>query len=128
MAAFSARGKGWRAEATKNILIPLCEGIIAYETGDYGKATNLLWPLRHEIASIGGSHAQRDLFPQIMCDAAVRGNMLCVARSLLSERVLSRGTRRGNWQSYSEVLALLGESEHAAAARKHGEMAPEAGA
>ena len=83
MAAFSAQGEGWRAEATRDILIPLCEGMIAYEAGDYDKATELLWPMRNEISTIGGSHAQRDLFAQIMCDAAVHSSKLAVARSLL---------------------------------------------
>ena len=89
MTAFSAAGQGWRAEATRDILIPLCQGMIAYEGGDYDKATELFWPMRHEIVNIGGSHAQRDLFAQIICDAALRGSKLPVARSLLSERVLS---------------------------------------
>jgi tetratricopeptide (TPR) repeat protein len=128
MAAFSAQGEGWRAQATKNVLIPLCEGMIAYEAGNYDKACDLLWSMRNELASVGGSHVQRDLFSQIICDAAVRANRLSVARSLLSERVLSRGTRKRNWQSYSEVLTSLGETERAEAARKHGEIAPEAGA
>ena len=82
----------------------------------------------NEISTIGGSHAQRDLFAQITCDAAVHSSRLAVARSLLSERVLSRGTRKRNWQDYSKVLAALGETENAEAARKHAELAPEAGA
>ena len=128
MAAFAAQGHGWRAEATRDVLIPLCEGMIAYEAGDCDKATDLLWPKRHDIVNIGGSHAQRDLFAQIMCDAAAHSSRRYVARSLLSERVLSRKTRKRNWQVYSEVLAELGEDERAAAARKQGEMAHEAGA
>jgi hypothetical protein len=78
--------------------------------------------------SVGGSHAQRDLFAQIMCDAAVNSNKPSIARSLLSERVLSRGTRKRNWQSYADVLAVLGETGHASAARQQAENAPEAGA
>ena len=128
MAAFSAQGEGWRAEATREIVIPLCEGMIAYEAGNYDKATELFWPLRNEISTIGGSHAQRDLFAQIMCDAAVHSSKLAVARSLLSERVLSRGTKKRNWQEYAKVLAALGEAERAEAARKQAEFAPEAGA
>ena len=128
MAAFSAQGEGWRAEATRDILIPLCQGMIAYEAGDYDKATELLWPMRNEISTIGGSHAQRDLFAQILCDAAVHSSKLSVARGLLSERVLSRGTRKKNWQEYAKVLDALGETGHADAARKQGDIAPEAGA
>ena len=32
---FAYRDEGWRAEVTGNVLIPLCEGIIAYERGHY---------------------------------------------------------------------------------------------
>jgi predicted Zn-dependent protease len=87
-----------------------------------------MWPLRHEIVSIGGSHAQRDLFAQIMCDAAVHSSRRALARSLLSERVRSRPTKKRNWQTYAQMLAALGESERAAEARKRGEAAVEAGA
>jgi tetratricopeptide (TPR) repeat protein len=128
MIAFAEQSSGWRAEATRTVVVPMCEAMIAYEAGDHDKATELLWPIRHDIATIGGSHAQRDLFAQIMCDAAAKGSKLSVARSLLSERVLSRGTRKRNWQTYAAVLAALGETEHAAAARNHAATAPEAGA
>ena len=128
MAAFAAQGRGWRAEATRDILIPLCRGIIAYEAGDYDQATDLMWPRRHDIATIGGSRAQRDLFAQIMCDAAVKSSRRYVARSLLSERVLARKTKKRNWQVYAELLNELGETERAQAARRQGEIAPEAGA
>jgi tetratricopeptide (TPR) repeat protein len=128
MATFAEQGRGWRVEATRDVLIPLCEGMIAYEGGDYDKATDLLWPRRHDIVKIGGSNAQRDLFAQIICDAAVHSSQRHVARSLLSERVLSRRTRKRNWQLYSELLAELGETERAAAAQRQGEMAQETGA
>jgi hypothetical protein len=51
-----------------------------------------------------------------------------VARSLLSERVLTRSTKKKNWQEYSNVLAALGEAERAEAARKQAEIVHEAGA
>jgi tetratricopeptide (TPR) repeat protein len=128
MTGFSAQEQGWRAEATRDVLIPLCEGMIAYEAGDYDKATELLWPLRNEISIIGGSHAQRDLFAQIIADAAVHSSKLPVARSIMSERVISRGTRRKNWENYATVLAALGETKGAEEARKRAALAPEAGA
>jgi hypothetical protein len=127
MVAFSSQGSGWRAEATRDILVPLCEGMIAYEAGDYDQATELFWPKRHEIVNIGGSHAQRDLFAQIMCDAAIRSSNLSVARSLLSERVMSRGTRKKNWEDYAGVLDALGEPKAAAEARRNAALAHEAG-
>jgi tetratricopeptide (TPR) repeat protein len=128
MAEFAGQGQGWRAQVTRNILIPLCEGMIAYEQGNYERAGDMLWAVRNEIVSIGGSHAQRDLFAQIICDAAVRAQDLPLARSLLSERVLSRGSRRGNWKAYADVLMALGEGDRAEAACWHAETAPEFGA
>lgn len=128
MIDFAAQNQGWRAEATKNVLIPLCEGMVAYEEGSYGKACDMLWTVRNEIAVIGGSHAQRDLFAQIICDAALKAQNLPVARSLLSERVLSRPTKSGNWQSYAAVLNALGQTGRSAEARKRAEAATELGA
>lgn len=128
MAEFAGQGQDWRAQVTRNILIPLCEGMIAYEEGNYDRASEMLWGIRNEIVSIGGSHAQRDLFAQIVCGAAVRARNLPVARSLLSERVLSRGTHKGNWLAYADVLTELGQSKRAEAARQRAETAPEWGA
>ena len=114
-------------EVTKSTLIPLCEGIIAYESGEYGAACDLMWPMRNELALIGGSHAQRDLFAQILGDTALRGSKLAIARSLLAERVARRPTSRGSWLKYAAVLDELGEDELAKHARQHGKAASEAG-
>lgn len=128
MRSFSAQGQGWRVEATRDVLIPLCEGMIAYQAGDFDKATELFWPLRNEISTIGGSHAQRDLFAQIMCDAATQSSKRSIARSLLSERVMSRPTKRKNWEDYAGVLAALGDTNGADEARRKAAAAQEAGA
>lgn len=107
LAAFSREGAGWTAEATRSTLIPLCEAIIAYEAGDHARACDLLWPMRNELSPIGGSLAQRDLFAQILIDAAVRSGRLDLARNLLSERVAKFPTARRNWTQYARVLADL---------------------
>jgi len=128
MAEFAGQEQGWRAQVTRAVLIPLCEGMIAYEEGNYAHASDLLWATRNETVSIGGSRAQRDLFAQILCDAAIRAHNLPVARSVLSERVRSRSTRKGNWLAYADVLTELGESKRAEAARQSAAAAPEWGA
>lgn len=127
MATFSSQSRGWTADVTASTLIPLCEGIIAYEAGDYAEACDMLWPMRNDLALIGGSHAQRDLFAQILNDTARRGGKLAVARSLLAERVARRPTARGTWLKYAEVLSDLGESELARHAEKESQTASEAG-
>jgi tetratricopeptide (TPR) repeat protein len=128
MRSFVGERTGWQSEVMRNVVIPLCEAIMLCEQGEHARACDLLWPRRHDLATIGGSNAQRDLFAQILCDAAVRGGRLTVARSLLSQRVRGRATRKANWQAYAEVLSALGETAEAKAALKHGELAIEAGA
>lgn len=128
MKAFSADRSDWQAAGTRRIVIPLCEAIVLAEEGQHAKACDLVWPLRHEFAFIGGSNAQRDLFAQILCDAAVRGKRFTVARGLLSERTRNRAARKSNWKTYAEVLSALGEGKLAADALQQCELASEAGA
>lgn len=128
MRAFAAARSGWQADATRNIVIPLSEAMILAAEGRHGEACDLIWPLRHEFATIGGSNAQRDLFAQILCDAAAKGRQYARARTLLSERVVNRPSRRQNWTAYAEVLAALGDTPHAEAARSKALEAADAGA
>lgn len=114
---FARSGGGWTAETTRALLIPLCEAMIAYEAGDFGKACNVLWPIRNELAPIGGSLAQRDLFAQILIDAAMKAGRHGMARNLLSERVARFPGARRSWREYAAVLDALGEGDRAARAR-----------
>ncbi|XP_052101537.1 tetratricopeptide repeat protein 38-like [Mytilus californianus] len=73
--------------------IPLCEGILAFEDGDYSKAVDLLYPIRYEIIKIGGSDAQRDVFYQLLIHSTLRSpkqehNRL--GRMLLRERRVAK--------------------------------------
>ena len=113
LGAFAHTGQGWTAEATRSTLIPLCEAMVAYEAGDHARAADLMWPMRNELSPIGGSLAQRDLFAQILIDAAVKAGRLDMARTLLSERVAKFPTARRNWTQYARVLADLNLPEAA---------------
>lgn len=42
----------------KEVGIPLCEGILAFENGEYHRAVEILYPLRYNVIKIGGSNAQ----------------------------------------------------------------------
>ncbi|MEC7489282.1 MAG: tetratricopeptide repeat protein [Pseudomonadota bacterium] len=105
MTIFSERNESWTAVATRSTLIPLCKGLIAYETCDYGLACDILWPMRNDLAPVGGSHTQRDLFRQILEDAAIKAGRSAIASFLLSERI----SQRPNESRYqSQYRALTG--------------------
>lgn len=51
-------GKGDNCSITNEVGLALCEAFVAYDAGDYSKATNLVYPVRYKILTIGGSNAQ----------------------------------------------------------------------
>ena len=53
--------------------VPLCEAILAHRKGEYDRVIDLISPIRHDLHLVGGSHAQRDIFFQVLLDAAHRG-------------------------------------------------------
>lgn len=68
----------------------LCEGMVAWRSRDYGRAADLLAPVRGKLAAIGGSHAQRDLFTLILADSALASGKKSLAQSVLAERSAQR--------------------------------------
>lgn len=63
----------------------------AFNDGLYGEASDLLLGARSRLASIGGSHAQRDIFEQVMIEATIRAGRTAEAETLLAERIRARG-------------------------------------
>jgi tetratricopeptide (TPR) repeat protein len=98
---------------------PLCEAMLAYRRGENGRAVELLLPIRYRIWRIGGSHAQRDLFDQVLIAATIADGRLNQARALLAERLATPSAAARNWRDYADVLDALGEGEAAAAARQN---------
>ncbi|MEQ8354983.1 MAG: tetratricopeptide repeat protein [Kiloniellaceae bacterium] len=88
-----AEGENTEASVAREIGLPLCRAILAHRRGHYAQAVETLLPHRALIRRLGGSHAQRDLFEQLLIDAAVKAGKTTVARALLSERA---GVRRDN--------------------------------
>jgi tetratricopeptide (TPR) repeat protein len=62
----------WTAPALTAIVIPVCEAALAHRRGEYSRVVELLGPRQEQIRLLGGSAAQRDLFFQMLVDAAMR--------------------------------------------------------
>lgn len=71
--------------------LPAAQGLCAYYSGDFLVAYQKLSLARPAMQSVGGSHAQRDVFERITIDAAMRANMVDEAKHLLSDRTHKRG-------------------------------------
>jgi tetratricopeptide (TPR) repeat protein len=66
----------------RDVALPGCEGLNAHARGDYAKAWRRLAPIVPRMVEVGGSHAQRDLFDQILRDSAIRSGHATVSRTI----------------------------------------------
>ncbi len=120
---FAATPGNSAAAVTEPVTIPVCAAILAYHQGEFGRAADLLLPLRQAFIQIGASHAQRDIFDQYLIEAAIAGGRLTLARALLSERTFAKPNSRGSRLRYAAVLDQLGEAEADSAARAGPDLA-----
>jgi len=75
------QGGAW-AEAA----LPLAEGLVAHARGHYEAASIALTGALPHLIRMGGSHAQRDLFDQILLDAHIRAGHFIDAQQMLELR------------------------------------------
>lgn len=86
---FVRHGQGNNHDIMAEVGNVICKAFIAYNEGDFATAVALLHPMRYRIISIGGSHAQRDLFNLFLIQAAIKSPSVehhRLARNLLAER------------------------------------------
>ncbi len=82
--------------------IDLCRGIKAFANGDNDHAIRLLEPAMSELARIGGSHAQRELWEDTLIVACLRAGHGNKAARLISTRLERRPSRRD--QAWAEAV------------------------
>jgi hypothetical protein len=83
---YAARAPQFSRAVWQEVALPGCEGLYAYARGDYAHAWHRLAPAVPRMREAGGSHAQRDLFEQILLDAAFRSGRLTAAQQMLEQR------------------------------------------
>ena len=65
---------------------PLAQGLLAHARGDFASAADHIEEALPRLIRLGGSHAQRDLFEQILLDARTRAGRLIEAQQMLELR------------------------------------------
>lgn len=76
------------------VVRPLLEAMVAFKKGDYPQVVDKIEPIRHDIVRIGGSHAQRDIFEQLLLVAALKSGSpdnKKLADRMVEERNLAHG-------------------------------------
>jgi len=92
---------------TQTLGVPVVEAIAAHRKGDHAQVVDRLWAVRRYLHQIGGSHAQRDLFFQILVDSAVKAGRSTQVAILLDD-VAGIGFERVTERSlYREAAATV---------------------
>ena len=74
--------------------LPMVRGIAAFAEGDYGETVRRMEQPIQELARIGGSHAQREVFEDTLLEAYIRGEQFDKAEDMLRERLNRRASIR----------------------------------
>lgn len=75
----------YNTQVTHKIGNTICKAIIHFDAQEYSKVIELLWPIKYQIQCMGGSHAQRDMYPIMLLAAAKHCNTK-LYHSLVQER------------------------------------------
>jgi tetratricopeptide (TPR) repeat protein len=88
-----ARVRPDRPGVLGEVAVPLIEGLIAYRKGDYARTMDCMLPIKDRVVNIGGSHAQREIFADILVDACLRSGAYAEAVELLEAKRKYRPNR-----------------------------------
>jgi tetratricopeptide (TPR) repeat protein len=92
----------------QDVAVPAGEGLYAHARGDFETAWRQLGAALPRLIEAGGSHAQRDLFDQLLLDATVRSGRMAAAQQMLERRRASEPGGVGVNLRLAEVYAALG--------------------
>ena len=84
--AAAAKAPGENGLITREVGLPLAQGIVMFGRGDFTAATDLLRTVRNRAARFGGSHAQRDVIDLTLIASAARSGDTSLERALVAER------------------------------------------
>jgi len=107
----AAHGRCEAASIAAHPGLAAATGLEAFGEADFETAYLNLAQARQAMPTIGGSHAQRDVFQRLTIDAAIRAGYLDEATAILADRTALRG---GHQDQYTAVRHELIERGHAA--------------
>ena len=89
----------------RTAVLPAAEGAIAHQHGEHQRVLDILIPARRSLWQIGGSHAQRNIFTQMLEDSAQH-----LGRQDVVDLLVEEMTQRG-FQKPAERLMFSSETD-----------------
>lgn len=115
---FAGIAPAFSRDVWSDIALPACEGVLAHARGDHQLAIKRLSQVLPQLWRVGGSHAQRDLFEQILLDAVLKEQRWISAQQMLEARRRFDPDGIPLNRCLAEVYDRLGLSDESAAALK----------
>ncbi|MEP6267835.1 MAG: tetratricopeptide repeat protein, partial [Paracoccaceae bacterium] len=97
--AIQATKQGEMPARIKDPGVAAMVGLEAFSEGRYDDAFANLSVARPTMQTVGGSHAQRDVFERITIDAGIRAGRFDQAEALLADRIARRGGNEDRFAS-----------------------------
>ncbi len=85
MVTSAAGDEGTLGVALARAAVPCARAAIAHRNGDHEKVVSELMAARHEFPHMGGSHAQRDIFYQMLVDSCLKSGRDDALATLIQE-------------------------------------------
>jgi tetratricopeptide (TPR) repeat protein len=105
--ALAAEPGRWYAAEIAEIVLPVCEAVRAHRRGDYARAAELLAPRRARVRLLSGSSAQRDLFMQMLIDAAMKAGWRDIVAEMIAHETATRAVPPTERAGYAAAAAGL---------------------
>jgi tetratricopeptide (TPR) repeat protein len=87
-------------------VLPASEAAVAHRKGEYQRVIDLMLPARRNLWQMGGSHAQRDLFFQLLVDSAIKLERRDILSMLLEEIGAAGFEHLAERSSYADAAAM----------------------
>ncbi|MEM6711335.1 MAG: tetratricopeptide repeat protein [Pseudomonadota bacterium] len=113
VARIAASGARGQTEADLRMASPgiaASEGLEAFSEGDFSRAFAGLGRARISLQSMGGSHAQRDVFERITIDAGIRAGCFGETLAMLDDRTRQRAGCDDRFAETRRALIKEGQS------------------
>lgn len=94
----------------RDVALPAAKGLVAHAVQRFADAVRFLAPIMSHLQDVGGSHAQRDLFAQILIDAQWRSGDINHAARELQQRVSLRPEAIGVQRLFDAVSRRAGSA------------------
>ncbi len=107
MREFAARDTSGLGPRYAAAVLPAGEAALAHREEDHQKVLDIMMPARRNLWQMGGSHAQRDLFYQMLANSALKLERKAVLAVLMEELGAIGFEHLAERSSYADAAAMI---------------------